>query len=79
VILATAITSGEQLNTADTLLSRFAPETYAADAIPTADDSLMIDFRRVLQGKKRDSAESKGYINRGWQIADGIKHTAARA
>ncbi len=78
MILATAITSGEQLNTADTLLNRFAAETYGTVAIPGANDSLMIDFRRVLQSKKRGSAESKGYINRGWQIADSIKRTAAR-
>lgn len=79
MILAAAITSGEPLDTADTLLSRFAADAYKAVAIPIGGDSLRIDFRRARQGKKRDSAESKGYINRGWQIAEGIKRTAARA
>ena len=67
LILATAITSGVALKTEDDLLRRFAAETLNA---PLRHDGahLVIDFSAPDVPQRRKSLESKGYINRGWQV-----------
>lgn len=66
-ILATAINSSNTLVTKDSLLNRFASEYYNAGLKETP-DFLVIDFGKEKNFEKRESKESKGYINKGWQF-----------
>jgi hypothetical protein len=66
-ILATAVNSSSILVTKDSLLNRFASEYYNGD-LKVNNDSLVIDFGREKSFEKRQSKESKGYINRGWKV-----------
>ena len=51
-------------------LRRFAAETVGA-ARTVGDDGLMLlDFASEQAKQRRVSLESKGYINRGWQISE---------
>ncbi|VDS09715.1 hypothetical protein PARHAE_02922 [Paracoccus haematequi] len=69
MILATAISGGENLLTDDSLLARFAAAQQHAPLREVGDGLIAIDFERKEGVRKRLSSESKGYINRGWRIA----------
>lgn len=67
LILATAVNSSATLVTKDSLLNRFASDYYNGF---TKEKSgfLSIDFGKEKNLVRRRNRESKGYINKGWQI-----------
>lgn len=67
LILSTAIDREKKFLTNDNLLNRFAAEYYEA---PICNDKneLLIDFSKQPI-ERRESKESKGYINKGWSYA----------
>lgn len=67
LILATAIRQARQLLTKDSLLSRFAAELLGAQVVEDR-LGLTLDFTTPQVEESRKKFESKGYINRGWQI-----------
>ena len=69
MILAAAITSKERLLTQDNLLARFAAKQQSAAVGIAGQGYITIDFSE----SKNDvglTRESKGYIHRGWTIAE---------
>ncbi|MFW1485910.1 hypothetical protein ACEV9X_02995 [Vibrio parahaemolyticus] len=68
LILATAMNKGVELNTEDKVLGRFASNHYKAK-VTEHHDSLVISFPTKEETHKIIKAESKGYINRGWQVS----------
>lgn len=69
LILATAIHHESMLRTQDNLLRRFAAEMMGVNF--TIQQGLMlIDFSIATAKQRRISLESKGYINRGWQVLE---------
>ncbi|WP_414579551.1 hypothetical protein [Anabaena sp. CCY 9402-a] len=67
LILATAINSSAVLITQDSLLKRFASEYYNA-LIKEDKEFISLDFRSFSDDGRSKSRESKGYINKGWQV-----------
>ena len=69
LILATAINSEAELVTKDNLLARFAAELMSAPTLPQK-EAIRIDFSSATASARRTPLESKGFINRGWQIRE---------
>jgi predicted nucleic acid-binding protein len=69
LILATAISMEAELLTNDNLLARFAAEMMAAPVAPQ-NGGIRIDFSSPTTAGRRKPLESKGFINRGWQIRE---------
>jgi hypothetical protein len=78
MILAAAVAGGEQLLTADHVLNRFAAEVCGATLSPHGGDFLDISFGPVSKIASRANLESKGYVNRGWQVAERARRSAIR-
>ena len=70
LILSTAIQHAMPLLTEDGLLKRFTAQLLSAPCIKELPDRLRIDFTQPAVGDHRKSFESKGYINRGWQVME---------
>jgi len=69
LVLATAIQHSSRLLTEDKLLSRFAAEVVAAP-IESQGALLKVDFSQPAVNDRRRPLESKGYVNRGWQVLE---------
>lgn len=67
LILATAIDYSARLITEDKELNKFAAKQYSGVLNETNDDVVTVDFSNTAASQK-NSSESKGYINRGWQV-----------
>lgn len=69
LVLATAIKEKSRILTRDNLLVRFSAEVMTA---PTKEegDHLNIDFSLPLTSDRRNSLESKGFVNRGWKVLE---------
>jgi predicted nucleic acid-binding protein len=70
LILSTAVEHSLPLLTKDSLLKRFAAELLGAPCSEHPMDRLIIDFTSQEVTDRRRPFESKGYINRGWQIME---------
>jgi hypothetical protein len=70
LILGTSIVQAEALLTEDSLLRRFTAEVVGALCHERPSDQLFIDFETPLVKERREPLESKGYVNRGWQILE---------
>jgi hypothetical protein len=68
LILATAMNKGVDLYTEDKVLGRFASNYYKAK-VTEKHDAIVISFPTKDETHKIINAESKGYINRGWQVS----------
>jgi predicted nucleic acid-binding protein len=69
LILATAVKQALPLLTKDSLLSRFAAELLGAPVMENR-LGLALDFTAPQVADSRKKLESKGYINRGWQVIE---------
>lgn len=67
LVLATAIENSSLIKTEDSLLRRFAAEVMGT-APQENSDHLLIDFSMPEATHRRKALESKGYVNRGWQV-----------
>lgn len=67
LILATALESSGYLITKDSLLNRFASD-YCNGVLDENAGVLSIDFSKFSIKEINSNQESKGYINKGWQI-----------
>jgi len=67
LILATAIDLSAVLITKDSLLNRFA-SGYCDTMLQVQKDFITIDFGTTQEKNQSKNSESKGYINRGWQV-----------
>ncbi|MDH0773655.1 hypothetical protein N5C96_09640 [Delftia tsuruhatensis] len=70
LILSTAIQHAMPLLTEDGLLKRFTAQLLGAPCIEELSDRVLIDFTQPTVGDRRKPFESKGYINRGWQVME---------
>lgn len=70
LILSTAVEHSLPLLTEDGLLKRFTAELLGASYFEHAPDRLLIDFTPPEVSDRRKPFESKGYINRGWQVME---------
>ncbi len=75
LILSTAVEHSAPLLTEDSLLRRFAAEILGAKCHEQQSKELIIDFTTPEVVDRRKPLESKGYINRGWQI---LEHRGSR-
>lgn len=69
LVLATAIKKETHLLTNDNLLTRFAAEVMTAPAVAEG-VHLRVDFSLPTAADRRKPLESKGFINRGWQVLE---------
>jgi predicted nucleic acid-binding protein len=69
LVLATAIEGAAALLTEDNLLRRFAADVMGATCKVQL-GRLLLDFSTPETSKRRKPLESKGYINRGWQVLE---------
>lgn len=69
LVLATAIQHSSELLTEDKLLSRFAAEVVDAPVVAQG-ELLKLDFTQPSINDRRRPLESKGYVNRGWQVLE---------
>lgn len=69
LVLATAIEGTSTLLTEDSLLRRFAAEVMGATCNEQL-GHLLLDFSTAEASERRRPLESKGYVNRGWQILE---------
>jgi hypothetical protein len=70
LILSTAVEHSLLLLTEDNLLKRFTTGLVGAPFSEPCPDRLLIDFTPPEVVDCRKSFESKGYINRGWQVME---------
>lgn len=70
LILSTAIQYAMPLLTEDGLLKRFTAQLLGAPCIEQLSDRVLIDFTQPSVQDRRKAFESKGYINRGWQVME---------
>jgi predicted nucleic acid-binding protein len=70
LILSTAIEHSIPLLTEDSLLRRFSAELLGAPCYEQPPCGLLIDFTSPEVIDRRRPFESKGYINRGWQVME---------
>lgn len=70
IILSTAIEHSVPLLTEDNLLRRFSAELMGALCFEQPHSQLLIDFTAPEVSDRRRPFESKGYINRGWQVLE---------
>lgn len=75
MILATAVSCRARLLSKDSLLNRFAAEVYGVSWQEAGQRRIAIDFQRLDATPVQRRTESKGYINRGWRIADDLRRT----
>lgn len=68
LVFATAIDASAKLVTADALFSEFAAKHFEAHS-SRQEDIITVDFREILRPASTRSTESKGYINKGWQVS----------
>lgn len=69
LILATAMNQELELYTEDKVLGQFASNHYNATVIDNS-DSIVVSFPPKEETQRiREKSESKGYINRGWQVS----------
>jgi hypothetical protein len=68
LILSSAVHVSAKLLSGDKLLNRFYAEVLGAPFFQPIPETLEIDFRTPPKEKQRKILESKGYINKGWQI-----------
>ena len=73
LILATAITSKDDLITEDSLLARFAAEQTGSTIRDMSRGRIQINFATSKPSSSSSYRESKGYINRGWRVAEDIR------
>ena len=66
LILSTAIWNKAKLITDDNLLNKLSTEIYGGTIKKKNDYSIQVDFSDNSSVVKKNSKESKGYINRGW-------------
>jgi hypothetical protein len=69
LVLATAIKNETHLLTNDNLLTRFAAEVMTAPAVAEG-ELLRVDFSSAAAADRRKPLESKGFVNRGWQVLE---------
>ena len=69
LILASAINSSGTLVTEDSLLNKFAAERYDA-SMKEYSGTLLIDFGKIRPSIGDKNKESKGYVNRGWNVQE---------
>ena len=67
LILSSAIDSSATLMTEDNLLNKFAVQQYSG-SYDKRSDLVAINFDKISGSPPRKNLESKGYINRGWQV-----------
>ena len=67
MIVASAITSSAQLTTVDGELVRFVTR-YDGRLLRKTQQIVTIDFESATDAGQARSAESKGFINRGWDV-----------
>lgn len=67
LILASAIDSSATLITEDSLLNKFAASQYSGKYKKQL-NVVTINFENATNSSSRKSLESKGYINRGWNV-----------
>ena len=70
LILSTAVKHSTSLLTEDNLLRRFAADFLGAICQEQPPIGLLIDFSTPEVTDRRKPLESKGYINKGWQILE---------
>lgn len=70
LILSTAAELSLPLLTKDNLLKRFAADILGAECTQGDASNLLIDFTVPAVVDRRRPFESKGYINRGWQVME---------
>ncbi len=70
LILATAIQLSSPLYTKDNQLRRFTAGLFGAERREQQPVGLVFDFSAPTPSDRRKLLESKGYINRGWQIIE---------
>jgi predicted nucleic acid-binding protein len=70
LILSTAIEHSVPLLTEDNLLRRFTAELLGAQCSHQEQNDLLIDFTAPEVVDRRRPFESKGYLNRGWQVME---------
>lgn len=75
LILATAIASKDDLITEDSLLARFAARERGVAIQDTGQGTIRINFAAPKPMRSGPSGESKGYVNRGWRIAEDLRRT----
>lgn len=68
LILATAMNKGVNLYTKDKVLGKFASNYYNA-TVTDENDSIVVGFPKKEETQRIIKAESKGYIDRGWQVS----------
>jgi predicted nucleic acid-binding protein len=73
LILAAAIASKDDLITEDNLLTRFAARERGAAIQDAGRGTIRINFGTPKVLRSAQSGESKGYINRGWRIAEDFR------
>lgn len=69
LVLATAIKNDARLLTKDNLLTRFAAEVMSAP-VTAEGESINVDFSLPVASDRRKPLESKGFVNRGWQVLE---------
>lgn len=74
MILGVAVKHGIPLQTEDKLLARLAARHFAAPVYVEGDD-LVLDFEAIPSDRRLRREESKGYIHRGWRIAEDRNRT----
>lgn len=72
MILASAISSKDDLITEDNLLARFAARERGATVHDAGSGRIKINFGAPMPVTNRINRESKGYINRSWRIAEDV-------
>ena len=73
LILATAIASKDDLITEDSVLARFAAREPGAMVQEAGLRAIRINFAAPMAVTHGPSGESRGYINRGWRIAEDVR------
>ena len=73
LILATAINRAATLVTEDTLLSRFAADSFHAHTQPR-EKFIAVSFPGAVTEPARGSLESKGYVNTSWRVYEARSH-----
>jgi hypothetical protein len=76
MVLSVTYHSHEAIRTEDHELAQFAMEEFGAKITELSDGTLEVDFKVSEPKDEWNVRESKGYINRGWAIADEKKRSS---
>lgn len=68
LVFATAINVSAKLVTYDALLGEFVAKHFLANS-SRQEDLITVNFQEAIRTASRRSRESKGYINKGWQVS----------